>query len=290
MPILEFSAIRLAVAIGIGLLIGSERERRKGSGLQRGAAGVRTFTLAAFAGALSSYLQSEALLVVVAAGAVGKHGAGSIITRPGTDKLYIRYYRDGKQIQEATGTTSREEAQRLLNIALGNVEQGTASPVGSKSLTYEALREAYIAEEPIRANYHGLKYLDEYFSGRTVKHINEGDHVEKFVAHRRRNNCTDPTIRRNLNPLKAMFRLAIKRKKIGANDVPYFPSLADSAAAGEYITPEQFAKILAALPTAASTKEYNRTHEKQRRFHDLRPLFTFIYSTGCRLGAAQRIS
>jgi integrase len=221
---------------------------------------------------------------------MGKHGAGSIIARQGTDKLYIRYYRDGKQIQEATGTTSREEAQRLLNIALGNVEQGTASPVGSKSLTYEALRQAYIAEEPIRANYHGLKYLDEYFSGRTVKHINEGDHVEKFVAHRRRNNCTDPTIRRNLNPLKAMFRLAIKRKKIGANDVPYFPSLADSAAAGEYITPEQFAKILAALPTAASTKEYNRTHEKQRRFHDLRPLFTFIYSTGCRLGAAQLIS
>jgi uncharacterized membrane protein (DUF4010 family) len=70
MPILEFSAIRLAAAIGIGLLIGAERERRKGSGLQRGAAGVRTFTLAAFAGALSSYLQSEALLVIVAAGAV----------------------------------------------------------------------------------------------------------------------------------------------------------------------------------------------------------------------------
>ena len=70
MPILEFSAIRLAAAIGIGLLIGAERERRKGSGLQRGAAGVRTFALAAFAGALSSYLQSEALLVVVAVGAV----------------------------------------------------------------------------------------------------------------------------------------------------------------------------------------------------------------------------
>ncbi len=64
------SPISLAIAIGIGLLIGSERERRKGSGSQRGAAGVRTFALAAFAGALSSYLKSEALLVAVAAGAV----------------------------------------------------------------------------------------------------------------------------------------------------------------------------------------------------------------------------
>lgn len=60
----------LAIAIGIGLLIGAERERRKGSGPQRGAAGVRTFALAAFAGALSSYLKSEALLVAVAAAAV----------------------------------------------------------------------------------------------------------------------------------------------------------------------------------------------------------------------------
>ena len=70
MPIPPNSPISLAIAIGIGLLIGSERERRKGSGSQRGAAGVRTFALAAFAGALSSYLKSEALFVVVAAGAV----------------------------------------------------------------------------------------------------------------------------------------------------------------------------------------------------------------------------
>ena len=37
------SPISLAIAIGVGLLIGSERERRKGIGSQRGAAGVRTF-------------------------------------------------------------------------------------------------------------------------------------------------------------------------------------------------------------------------------------------------------
>jgi len=60
----------LPIAIGIGLLIGAERERRKGIGSGRSAAGVRTFALAAFAGALSSYLQSEALLVTVALAAV----------------------------------------------------------------------------------------------------------------------------------------------------------------------------------------------------------------------------
>ena len=42
-----------AAALGIGLLIGIERERRKGEGTERGAAGVRTFALIALAGAIA---------------------------------------------------------------------------------------------------------------------------------------------------------------------------------------------------------------------------------------------
>jgi len=37
------------VALGIGLLIGAERERRKGEGPSRSPAGIRTFTVASFA-------------------------------------------------------------------------------------------------------------------------------------------------------------------------------------------------------------------------------------------------
>ncbi|WP_218002851.1 MgtC/SapB family protein [Paraburkholderia oxyphila] len=42
-----------AVALGIGLLVGAERERRKGEGASRAAAGIRTFTVAALLGALA---------------------------------------------------------------------------------------------------------------------------------------------------------------------------------------------------------------------------------------------
>jgi uncharacterized membrane protein YhiD involved in acid resistance len=41
---------RLAVAPSIGLPIGGERERRKGKGADRGAAGIRTFALVALLG------------------------------------------------------------------------------------------------------------------------------------------------------------------------------------------------------------------------------------------------
>jgi uncharacterized membrane protein (DUF4010 family) len=52
------------VALGAGLLIGIERERRKGSGPQRALAGVRTFTLAACCGALTQALGQPILVLL----------------------------------------------------------------------------------------------------------------------------------------------------------------------------------------------------------------------------------
>ncbi len=45
--------LNLAVALGIGLLIGAERERSKGNGPERSAAGIRTFTITTLLGAVS---------------------------------------------------------------------------------------------------------------------------------------------------------------------------------------------------------------------------------------------
>jgi uncharacterized membrane protein (DUF4010 family) len=61
------SVTGVAVALGAGLLIGLERERRKGRGADRQAAGLRTFTVAALAGALAQHV-SAAMAVVLLAG------------------------------------------------------------------------------------------------------------------------------------------------------------------------------------------------------------------------------
>jgi uncharacterized membrane protein (DUF4010 family) len=61
---LELPEGRLAVALGIGLVIGAERERRKGEGPSRRGAGIRTFAIVALLGGIVAMLDSEALLVV----------------------------------------------------------------------------------------------------------------------------------------------------------------------------------------------------------------------------------
>lgn len=60
--------LSLAVALGIGLLIGTERERRKGEGVDRSPAGLRTFALASAAGAISFIVGGVSLLAVTIGG------------------------------------------------------------------------------------------------------------------------------------------------------------------------------------------------------------------------------
>jgi uncharacterized membrane protein (DUF4010 family) len=62
--------VAIAVACGVGLLVGIERERRKGSGPRRGAAGVRTFLIVAMVGVLSA-MTGEPVMPVMMALAVG---------------------------------------------------------------------------------------------------------------------------------------------------------------------------------------------------------------------------
>ncbi len=70
------SAVALATALGIGLLIGAERERRKGAGPGRDAAGIRTFSIVGLMGAVAQLLGSPILTAVVVA-LVGLHALQS---------------------------------------------------------------------------------------------------------------------------------------------------------------------------------------------------------------------
>jgi len=68
MPDLPSVFLNLVAALGIGLLIGAERERRKGEGPARSPAGIRTFTIASLAGAASVMAGGPGMLAVTVAG------------------------------------------------------------------------------------------------------------------------------------------------------------------------------------------------------------------------------
>jgi integrase len=200
-------------------------------------------------------------------------GQGSIINRAGTAKLYIRYWTNGRQIQEAVGSDSREDAERLLQQRMGEAGLGMRPAQDVKGVKYDDIRDSYLAEHPAdRQTKTKLEYLDGFFEGRRVIDI-DSDVIRSFIKEKRdKDLLADPTIRRILVILRSMFNQAKKESKVRHTDVPYFPMPADSKPRQGFIQPDQFAKLHAALPA------------------NLRPLIKFMYFTGCRVGAATQIT
>lgn len=104
MLITDGQVFRLASALAIGLLIGAERERRKGEGPARSPAGIRTFAVAALLGGVSFLLGGEILLAVTTLALAGF--------------CAVAYWRAH---EEDPGLTS--EAALLLTALLGALAQ-----------------------------------------------------------------------------------------------------------------------------------------------------------------------
>ncbi len=166
------------------------------------------------------------------------------------------------------GTGSALRVERFL----ADTKRGAVAPSDVQQLRYEDMRDSYLRDRPANPSQTSkLKKLDEFFGGMRVTAITS-DVIRDFIEERREeDDLSDPSIRRLLVIPRAMFNQAKKENKLRLSDVPYFPMPADSEPAGRYIEPGQFMEILKHLP------------------QNLHEFFTFMYGTGCRLGALQRI-
>lgn len=70
-PLIDQPILPYVIALAIGLLIGTERERRKGTGPNRSAMGIRTFATVSLLGAVSLTLGDSMLLAVMALAVAG---------------------------------------------------------------------------------------------------------------------------------------------------------------------------------------------------------------------------
>ncbi len=118
-------AFRLASALAIGLLIGAERERRKGEGPSRSPAGIRTFAIASLLGAVSMTLGTPWLL---AACTLGMAALSAI--------AYLRSSEDDPGL-----TTEAALVLTVLLGALATVRPGLAAGVAVAVVVLLAARD-----------------------------------------------------------------------------------------------------------------------------------------------------
>ena len=96
------------------------------------------------------------------------------------------------------------------------------------------------------------------------------DLLHQFVEKRQREGAKNATINRNLSLLRRMINLARRRGR--SIQAPYFPMLKENNIRKGFIIPAQFIELRDTMPD------------------HLRPLMTFLYFTGCRVGVALAIT
>jgi integrase len=134
---------------------------------------------------------------------------------------------------------------------------------------------------------HGLDYLDEHFKKMRVSSITtpvlrkfvsllKSGELQKKIRERnpREHRAVRPLENATINRILALLRRAmnIARKDGLISVVPYFPTLREENARTGFVEPQQFRELLKHLAA------------------HLHPLMVFLYTTGCRIGAAMKIT
>jgi integrase len=194
---------------------------------------------------------------------------------------YVQYYSRGRQIRESSHSEVKMVAEKLLQRRLEEARVGATPAVKIEQIRYEHLREAMYADYQVNRRkslmHHadgssyicGVSELDSFFARYKAVHITT-DRIRAFVTKRQSEGAPNSTINRSLAALRRMFSLAIHDAKL--KDAPFIPMLKEPPARRGFLEFADFQKLRAELP------EY------------LRPVLTFGFYTGMRLGEIKGLS
>lgn len=215
-----------------------------------------------------------------------ERGEGGLFRMKGSRMWYGQWYQNGKQIRVSLKTDVKEVAKRELRRKMGDAERGAAPENETRKLRYGNLRQALLDDYTRRGNKSlqtladgketiwGLSALDSFF-GYSEKH--EGspltsitvDKIREFVRKRQAGETGNAAINRSLALLRRMFNIARADGKI--QFMPVVRLLKEPPARKGFVTRAQFEILLSKLPV------------------HLRPLVTFLYYCGVRVGEAIQI-
>lgn len=223
------------------------------------------------------------------------NGEGGLIKLKNCRYWYAQYYQDGRQIRVSTKTEVKAEAIQTLRKLMGDRDNGLAPVTDMRRLKYSDLRQALIDSYIAQGNKSlkskadgsetiaGLTALDDFFGfksvvvdgkvnvtdkGMSVAQITT-DAARRFVRKRRDDGTGNAAINRSLAALRRMLRIAKRDKKI--HEVPYIEFQKEPPARKNFLEREKFEELINLLPT------------------HLRPLVTFLYYCGTRIGEALQI-
>jgi integrase len=202
--------------------------------------------------------------------------------------LYYAFYQGATQKFVNSKTNNPEDAYRALLKTRNMIADGdTVLPSDVSKLRYEDLKKIlmdYYREHKPDSIYTrqtedggkeetflGANKLDHYFKRCPLPEIT-AQKIQGFIAWRKKEGDADATIRRQLGRLRSAFSRAKALDLITDNHIPTFVLPRDSEPRKGFLDLPDFNTLRTNFPA------------------HLRPTLTFLYYSGCRTGAAKKIT
>lgn len=202
--------------------------------------------------------------------------------------LYYAFYQGATQKFVNSKTNDPEEAYRGLLKARNQIAEGDkVLPSDVSKLRYEDLKKIltdyYREHKPAslylrktedggtEETFLGADKLDHYFKRCPVPEIT-AQKIQGYIAWRKKAGDADATIRRQLGRLRSAFSHAKELDLLTDNHIPSFVLPKDSTPRTGFLDLPDFNTLRANFP------------------EHLRSTLTFLYYSGCRIGAAQKIT
>ena len=175
--------------------------------------------------------------------------AAPSLLNTGSPFLWIKYYKAGKPIRESTRTGDLGKAARFLRQRSAEVGSDPAESPRIEQLVDDLFRDYRIKEqrslEDVQARWrlHLKPFLGSVQATQLDSRL-----LARYIDGRREEHASNATINRELACLKRMYRLAYLSTPPRVPSVPHFPHLTETNVRQGFVTPDQFAKLVAHCP------------------------------------------
>jgi len=181
---------------------------------------------------------------------------------PATGKLeeqgpyWMKYYVEGRPIQESTKVFEKEQAKKILKVKEGEVAAGLYRGPSMDRIRFEDL--AALVQQDYQINRRKTvrriteyqKHLEPYFRKARVSSMTT-ERINAYIIKRQEQGAANGTINREIGFLKRMFRLGYQQTPQLVARVPHIPQLKEHNIRSGFFEHEDFLALRGALPDYA---------------------------------------
>lgn len=199
------------------------------------------------------------------------YGQGRVFPRGGkpdargklkTGRWWIKYYRNGQEFAESSGSNIKADAEALLKKRIGEIANGDFIKPVDRRVTVEEIYRLVLNDYKVNhpASYEGAEQrwqnpehedkpgrLKEFFGNYRASQVTT-DLLNKYVIECQQKKLSNATINRDLAALKRAFNLAYHSTPRKVLAVPKFPHLRESAPRQGFVEQEQYRKLVEHAP------------------------------------------